>query len=109
MGQAAAITKHEAAKRLAATHFRIDPGVVKIVELVGDHRSDAIRLLEVNEETAEDGIYPFHFDADPPRGVVFPTVLIEVTPHEFEQIQRGQLPLPYGWRLGGDLSPNGNS
>ena len=35
----------------------------------------------------------------PSKSVPFPTVIAEVTPEEYERLQRGELKLPAGWSL----------
>jgi hypothetical protein len=40
---------------------------------------------------------PLQFGAAPSIGVPFPTVIVEVTPDEFQKIQAKELKLPSGW------------
>jgi len=99
--------KNEIAKLLAEAHRAMEPAINRIVRLVAD-REDEVRepekLLEVNPATSPSGIFPIAFTADPPR-VPYPSVVVEVTEAEFEQITTGTLPLPSGWRLGDTLYP----
>lgn len=57
-------------------------------------------LLEVNEETTSSGVLPIYFGPDPASQIYHPSVIIEVTPEEYDKIARGELPLPNGWELG---------
>jgi hypothetical protein len=97
--------KEEAVKRLAEAHYRLEPAITQIfhiqdkaeVELL---RSEPIKLLEVNENTIASGIMPLGFDPVPAHGIPYSSVIVEVTPGEFESIQRKELALPQGWTLG---------
>ena len=72
-----------------AQPFEVEPGLRAIYRLEGadpnDHR---IKLLEVNKQTVPTGIVPVGFPAHPASGVHYPSVVIEVTPQEYEAIQR---------------------
>ena len=99
--------KSEIARTLATAHHNFEPSISRIIHVVADQESDAaepVKLLEVNPDTFESGIWPILFGADPPR-IPFPSVVIEVTEGEYEAIRVGRLPLPDGWRLGDTLYP----
>lgn len=99
--------KDEVARLLADAHRAIEPTISRIVRLVADREDEVrepVKLLEVNPATSPSGIFPIAFTADPPR-VPYPSVVVEVTEAEFEQIASGALPLPEGWRLGDTLYP----
>ncbi len=99
--------KNEIAKLLAEAHRAMEPAINRIVRLVADREDEvreSVKLLEVNPATSPSGIFPIAFTADPPR-VPYPSVVVEVTEAEFEQITTGTLPLPSGWRLGDTLYP----
>ncbi len=90
---------------LARMHYEIEPGLVRIFRLkvgaAGDTGGDAcIRLLEVSEDTPESGVMPLHFSPLPASGVPLPSVIIEVSPAEFERIRSNDLKLPDGWTIG---------
>lgn len=92
---------------LADAHRKVEPGISRIIRVVSDREQDAnepVKLLEVNPDTSPSGIFPIAFSADPPK-VPFPSVVIEVTEGEFEEIQALSLLLPDGWRLGESLYP----
>jgi hypothetical protein len=59
--------------------------------------------------TAEVGISPVGMTADPSRGIYHASVIIEITPDEFEQLQRGELVLPCGWQLADELFPRASA
>ncbi|HSI33300.1 MAG: hypothetical protein ACAI43_11725 [Phycisphaerae bacterium] len=97
-------TKDAVARRLAESHYEIDQSIVEIVRLLAPDResdvSEPVKLLEVNRDTSLDGIVPVHFGPHAASGTFFPSIIVEVRPEEYEQIQSGQLRLPHGWQLG---------
>lgn len=100
--------KDEVAKLLAEAHRAQEPSISRIIRLVSDREDDArepVKLLEVNPATSPSGILPIAFTADPPS-VPYPSVVVEVTEREFEQITAGALALPAGWRLAETLHPS---
>ncbi|HKI38147.1 MAG TPA: zf-TFIIB domain-containing protein [Gemmataceae bacterium] len=100
--------KAKAARDLARRHFQIEPGITRITTLWAALAFEAlpdtpIKLLEVNENTVPSGVMPIHFGRVPGSGVPFPSVIVEVTPEEFEKIKTAELKLPDGWSLGEEL------
>lgn len=90
-----------AAERLAHFHYSNEPDIRDIYRCVSDREgeNDPVKLLEVNAATIPSGIMPIRFDPAPASGVPYSSVIVEVTPAEFEQIRSAQLPLPSGWKL----------
>jgi hypothetical protein len=43
---------------------------------------------------------PLQFGPSPASGLHYPSIIVEVTPEEFERIQTQQLELPEGWIVG---------
>ena len=81
-------------------HYEVEPGLRAIYRLEGPDPNDLrIKLLEVNEQTVPTGIMPVGFAAHPPSGLHYPSVVIEVTPEEYEAIQHKELTLPTGWQI----------
>ena len=105
-------TKNDVAKRLAYAHFDIEPGITKIFKL---HESPEfemftttpIKLLEVNTCSSSSGVMPLHFGPAPASGIPYSSVIVEVTPAEYEQIKANTLNLPEGWRIGDEISRGG--
>jgi hypothetical protein len=97
----------EATRSLAQAHYLVEPGLVSIFRLIGPAgtEEEPIKLLEVNRDTVPTGIMPLGFDAAPDRGIPYPSIIVEVTPDEYEQIRSGALALPNGWRIGDEI-PN---
>jgi hypothetical protein len=99
--------KDEVARLLADAHREIEPTIERIVRLVSQQEADAhepVKLLEVNPATSPSGIMPIAFGADPPD-VPYPSIVVEVTPDEFDRLRNGQLHLPNGWTLGDTIYP----
>lgn len=100
--------KDEVAKKLAAAHYSIEPGIIRIFQLREDEEAEAlastpIKLLEVNELTSPSGVMPLYFRPSPASGIPYSSVIVEVTPDEFEQIRSSILPLPTGWSIAEEL------
>lgn len=100
--------KDEAARVLARKHFQVEDGITHIFRLtdkieVEVRPTEPIKLLEVNAATVPSGVMPLHFGPAPASGVPFPSVIVEVTPAEFEKIRRQELQLPRGWAIGEEI------
>jgi hypothetical protein len=96
--------KDEVAKKLAHKHYDIEPGITRIFKLRDKPEfeglaSTPIKLLEVNVDTAPSGIMPLYFGPVPSSGIPYPSVIVEVTPEEFERIKVHELKLPEGWTI----------
>ncbi len=102
------LSKDQTAQRLVDAHFGLDEGVLRIFRMVEVDESDVgkpIKLLEINDMTPESGILPIAMTADPSHEVYYASVVVEITPHEFERLVAGKLSLPNGWTLGAELFP----
>ena len=107
------VDKDAAARSLADKHYQIESGMTEIFRISGrdDVESDPnepIKLLEVNRNTISTGIMPIQFGPSPAAGVHFPSIILEITPAEYEQIERHELSLPHGWTIG-ERFPNPNA
>ena len=103
--------KNDTAQLLADAHFQMDEAITRIFRVLEPDESDAqgsVKLLEVNPLTAETGVMPIGLPADPSRGIPYPTVIVEVSPGEFERLVSGELRLPRGWTLGHELYEQGS-
>lgn len=83
--------KVEVARKMAKQHLRIDPAVKKVVLLTSKQdisEEEPITLLEVVEGTIERGIEPVYFLKDAKRGWNYPSVIVEVSPREYEGLRR---------------------
>lgn len=103
-----AAAKDNAARILAEKHYQVEAGLTQIIRFTDKAeaeviRSEPIKLLEVNENTVESGVMPLHFGPAPASGILYPSIIIEVTPNEFQKIQSHELKLPEGWEIGEEL------
>jgi hypothetical protein len=102
-------TKDETARKIAEIHYQIEDGMVQIFRITAgaeaeEQPNEPVKLLEVNEGTIAGGVMPLRFGPIPARGIHFPSVIVEITPEEFEKIRTNELQLPPGWAVG-DLLP----
>ena len=102
-------TKEEEAIELAQKHYEVEEGMIHIFHLIGTPEAEIsptepIKLLEVNESTIPSGILPLHFGPLPSEGFHYHSVIVEITPEEYQQVQTQELKLPNGWKIG-DLIP----
>jgi AMMECR1 domain-containing protein len=96
-------SKDSAAAKLANSHFDIESGMLRIFRLIGPEESnptEPIKLLEVNKNTIAVGIDPLYFGSHSGSGIFYPSVIVEITPDEFEQLMAGKLRLPDDWTMG---------
>jgi hypothetical protein len=96
--------QEESAKNLVEKHYELEVGLTRVIRYSGsadlmEQAKEPIKLLEVNKNTVPAGVMPLGFDAAPDAGIRFPSVIIEVTPEEFEKIRTKQLKLPKGWEI----------
>lgn len=97
-----AIKPKECAIELARAHREIDPSTLDAYLVSED--DNLIRLVEVASSvptTSE--FFPYAFTADPDHGVPYPSVLILVSPDEWESLIAGDRKLPQGWPDARDL------
>lgn len=102
-------SKEAVAQRLAEAHYIIEPGIERIIQLVTSPEREAdpkepVKLLEVNQNTTAEGFHPVFFGPHAASGIFYPSVIVEVTPDEYEQIRRDPTSLPNGWRPGREFA-----
>lgn len=92
--------KDKATEELVRRHFEIDPEKTKILRFLSAEEDDPmepIKLLEVTPATVLTGeVQVFGFG--PAKDFAYSTLFAEVTPSEFDKIERGIIELPSGWR-----------
>lgn len=93
--------KDKAARELAEWHFSVEPDLKRVIRIVADDEDapgEPIKFLEINAVTVATGsVEAFGFAASP--SVPFPTMVAEVTPEEYERVERNEIKLPAGWSL----------
>ena len=88
----------EVAQELADAHRKYDPATQTVKLFNGT--SDEIRLLEVSGAAHSNGeILPYRFNPDPASGIDYPSVVVLVSPADWEQVQAHRIALPSGWDL----------
>ena len=97
--------KAEEARKLAEAHYRVEAGITRIFRIAGTAETESrpdepIKLLEVSQSTIPCGVLPLQFGPAPASGIHYPSVIVEVTPEEFDRIQTQTLALPEGWTIG---------
>ena len=101
-------SKNEVAQRLADKHYAIETGITEIFRLISPAGNEAspkepIKLLEVSTTTPSTGIMPLGFGPSHAGGIPYPSVIVEVSPSEFERVRAHELELPEGWTIGEKL------
>ena len=92
-------TKDEEAMALAQKHYELEAGLTQNFRITGTAELELrpvepIKLLEVNENTVPSGIMPIQFGPSPASGLYYPSIILEVTPDEFQRIQNQESKLP---------------
>lgn len=85
--------KNEIARDLAVLHQKEQDTITQIVRLNAPREEDLaepIKPLEVNPATSPSGIWPIALTPDPPE-VPYGSVVIEVTPAEYQEILASSL------------------
>src|SRR5437016_1557087 len=91
------LTKDKTAQVLADAHFQLDGAISRIFRIVESNENTnltPIKLLEINSATTEVGIVPIAMTADPARGIMFRSIIVEISPRELDRIEKGELSLP---------------
>lgn len=95
--------KVSVAMRIASAHRELEPDITSIYRIEAPGREDdpnePIKLLEINPNTVASGIMPVGLAAHADSGIYFPSVIVEIHPSEWPDLQAGKLALPNGWRL----------
>jgi hypothetical protein len=96
--------RDEMARHYAARHLRTDPGIAAVIYLPGEAPEREIRFVEVNEliaDRAQDPVEPIDFGVDVGGPTSHKLMVVDVTPAQWERIDRKEIPLPSGWSLDG--------
>jgi len=90
------------ARWYAKRHLQTDTGVEEIYHLPTDAPPTEIRFLEVNNMIAEQTeLEPIDFGVDSGDSEGHTLVVLDVTPLQWNAVQKGNLRLPSNWTLAG--------
>jgi hypothetical protein len=88
-------------------HRKTDPGLVAIWYLPQNSPEREIRLVEVNSllgERIDDFLEPIDFGIDTGTENAHKLMVLDVTPEQWERIEKRDLRLPTDWSLDGALA-----
>jgi hypothetical protein len=100
--QAVEFDRNAMAGWYAREHLKTDPGVREIYYLPNDAPEREIRFVEVNDliaEQTDDALEPVDFGVDRGTGSEHALLVLDVTPSQWERIEKRALALPAGWSL----------
>jgi hypothetical protein len=89
----------DVAKELAAAHRAEDPDT-KEVFLAPSERGDEVRLVEVSGSlgsTSESNLLPVRFPRSDALGIEYDSIVVLLSPTEWQLVKDGKLSLPAGW------------
>jgi len=85
------------AENLIQEHFEQDPHLEMVVWINPDQTKE-IRLLEITPQTFPAGaVLSFYFPPD--EEFPYAMIIAEIRPEEWQQVLRGEIPLPESWTL----------
>jgi hypothetical protein len=87
----------ELVRQLTRSHFDIEEGVERIIWVKNGNPRE-VRLIEINRDVIPVGDF-YAFSFAPSQAFPLPIRIADVTPQEWEQIQRGEIKLPAEWSL----------
>jgi hypothetical protein len=88
------------AKWYAKRHSEIDSGVYEINYLPKGAPEREIRFLEINRSIAETADpEPIDFGVDTGSADAHTLLVLDLTPAQWDAVQKKKLPLPAGWTL----------
>ena len=98
-------TKDAVVRILANAHYVLEEGITDIYRIHSrldeDDPREPIKLLEVNRSAVPVGIMPVHFGVG--KNIPYPSIIMDVTPEEFDDLRYQRLSLPKDWTLGAKL------
>jgi hypothetical protein len=95
------------ASELAQSHIEDDPDiqVIRRINSCPDREmedDEPVKLLEVTPQTSASGIMPIYLG--PNRDdAPYPSIMVVITPGEYEALKAGTLKLPEQWQLGAPI------
>jgi hypothetical protein len=98
--------RDEMARWYATRHLKTDPGIRVVYYLPTEAPERVIRFIEINELIADrdgDPLEPIDFGVDVGTAEGHTLIVLDVTPAQWEKINRKELQLPKGWSLNGAI------
>jgi hypothetical protein len=88
----------DVAEHLAKAHRAEDPDTKEVYLAKGSESSAEVRLVEVSGSLGSRGeVLPFRFAPRNDLDVPYPSVIVLLSPEDWERLNRGELSLPEGW------------
>lgn len=100
----ATFNSEQLAREYASSHQEMDPGVRRVFHLRAGAPEREIRLLEINELLVDreiDEVEPIEFGIDRGTDHFHTLIVVDVTPSQWDRIEKKKLKLPAGWSLDG--------
>jgi hypothetical protein len=94
--------RDDMARWYAKRHLKTDPGIRVVYYLPAGAPEREIRFVEINEAIAnrdEDPIEPIDFGVDTSGETAHRLVILDITPAQWEKLNKGDLQLPPSWSL----------
>lgn len=94
----------------AEQHIKTDPGIRSVYYLPQNAPEREIRFVEINAligDRGDDTLEPIDFGVDFGKETEHKLLVLDVTPDQWERINRSLLPLPLGWSLEGSTHYSG--
>jgi len=93
------------AEKIARLHKETQSGLQKVFSIRSsdDTAKSPIRLLEIVDDTPAVGIFPIGFRPIHHLGITLPSVIVEITPFEYDNLRARKLNLPHGWEIGEEI------
>ena len=96
--------RDEMAHWYATRHLKTDPGIRDVYFLPAESPEREIRFVEINEFIADrdkDPLEPIDFGVDIESAAAHTLMVLDITPAQWEKIDKKELHLPKGWSLDG--------
>lgn len=90
--------REELVRQLVRDHFDLEDGIERIVWFQNGDKDPDVRLLEVNRNSIVTGSFDAFYFA-PSADFPLPIQIADVTPEEWQRIQRREWQLPTDWTL----------
>ncbi len=84
-------------EKLIQEHFALDESLEKVIWINPDTAPE-IRLIQITADTLPTGdVLSFYFP--PSKEILYPMLIAQVTPEEWQKVLQDEIPLPEAWSL----------